>query len=142
MRRFPKTPGYGAAWLRFKHDFFADTRLRSIVAPAVGYAFQPDNGSLNVEIGPTRVGEDFDDQPDQTFWGPGLFVDYTQGLLQGFTATHICSIPRHTASFGSRPRRSGGMARIAPRPKRRRQKADFPCAVLASPAAGVYDPIR
>ena len=48
----------------------------------MGYAFQTDNGSPNIEIGPTRVGEDFDDQPDQTFRGPGLFVDYTQGLLQ------------------------------------------------------------
>lgn len=89
-RRFPNTAWYGAAWLRLKHDFFADTRLRSIIGPALGYRLQPDGGgSFSAEAGPIHLHEDFYDQPDQGFWGPGIFVDFTQPLLQDHLEVYL-----------------------------------------------------
>ena len=81
-RRFPHSPWYGAAWLRFNHDRFADLRLRSLVGPALGYQFEADDETrLSAEIGPLYVHEHFYDQPDAAVWGPALFVDYEQVLI-------------------------------------------------------------
>ena len=82
VRRFPKTPWYGAAWLRLKHDRFADLRLRTIVGPALGYRFDSVSGvRLSAEMGPIHISENFYDQADSELWGPGLFVDYEQDLI-------------------------------------------------------------
>jgi putative salt-induced outer membrane protein YdiY len=80
-RFLPHTSWYGAAWLRLKNDYFADVRLRTIAAPAAGYAFQAGSARLSIELGPTYVSEDYYNNPDETYWGPGLFLDYTQGFL-------------------------------------------------------------
>lgn len=80
--RFAQSPWYGAAWLRFSHDRFADLRLRSLIGPALGYQFEAgDNTRLSAEIGPIYLREDFYEQPDKDFWGPGLFIDYEQDLI-------------------------------------------------------------
>jgi putative salt-induced outer membrane protein YdiY len=82
IRRFPRTPWYGAGWLRFKHDRFADVRLRTIVGPALGYRFNTvPSTRLSAEIGPIYIREDFYDETDTDLWGPGLFVDFEQDLL-------------------------------------------------------------
>lgn len=81
-RRFPQSRWYGAAWLRFKHDRFADLRLRYLVGPALGYQFDgSDSIRLSAEVGPIYLREDFYDQPDKSSWGPGLFIDYEQDLI-------------------------------------------------------------
>ncbi len=81
-RRFPRSPWYGAAWLRFKHDRFADLDLRSLVGPAIGYLFDTsDKIRLSAEFGPIYLREDFYDQQDTNLWGPGLFIDYEQDLV-------------------------------------------------------------
>jgi putative salt-induced outer membrane protein YdiY len=78
---FRNTPWYGAAWLRLKNDRFADVRLRTIAAPALGYAFEAGGARLSVEVGPTYVNEDYYVHENASYWGPGLFVDYAQGLF-------------------------------------------------------------
>jgi len=86
----PKTPWYGAAWLRLKKDRFADVRLRTIAAPSVGRVFQlGGSGSLSVEVGPTYLNEDFYTNDDESYWGPGLFVDYEQSLLGDRLALYL-----------------------------------------------------
>jgi putative salt-induced outer membrane protein YdiY len=81
-RRFPRSPWYGSAWLRIKHDRFADLRLRYLVGPAIGYQFDgSDRIRLSAEVGPIYLREDFYEQRDNTFWGPGLFIDYEQDLI-------------------------------------------------------------
>jgi putative salt-induced outer membrane protein YdiY len=81
-RRFPRSPWYGSAWLRFKHDRFADLRLRSIVGPAIGYQFDGSaNTRLSAEVGPVYLREDFYDQRDNLSWGTGVFIDYEQDLI-------------------------------------------------------------
>lgn len=82
VRRFHKTPWYGAGWLRFKHDRFADLRLRTIVGPALGYRFNTAEGTnLAAEVGPIYINEDFYDEGDLNLWGPGLFIDFEQDLI-------------------------------------------------------------
>jgi len=81
-RRFRQSPWYGAAWLRFKHDRFADLRLRYLVGPSLGYQFDTrDDIRLSAEIGPVYLHQDFYDYQDSDFWGPGLFIDYEQDLM-------------------------------------------------------------
>ncbi|MEA3639716.1 MAG: DUF481 domain-containing protein [Lamprobacter sp.] len=81
-RRFPKSPWYGAAWLRLKHDRFADLRLRYLVGPSLGYRFSThDDMRLSAEVGPIYLHEDFYDHEDAERWGPGVFIDYEQDLL-------------------------------------------------------------
>jgi putative salt-induced outer membrane protein YdiY len=82
IRRFPHTPWYGAVWLRFRHDLFADLRLRTIIGPGLGYQLQESEDTrLSVEFGPVHIREDYYDQNDLDHWGPGLFMDYEQDLL-------------------------------------------------------------
>jgi len=81
-RRFPTSPWYAAAWLRFKHDRFADLRLRSLLGPSIGYQLDANEDiRVSAEIGPIYLKEDFYDQQDNDFWGPGLFIDYEQALI-------------------------------------------------------------
>ncbi|MCG6942621.1 MAG: DUF481 domain-containing protein [Thiohalocapsa sp.] len=80
-RFFPDTRWYGAAWLRLKKDRFADVRLRTIAAPALGYRFETGGARFSVELGPTYLNEDYYAHANESYWGPGLFVDYQQGLL-------------------------------------------------------------
>lgn len=55
-RHFRRSPWYGAAWLRFKHDRFADLRLRYLVGPSLGYRFDTrDDIRLSAEIGPVYL---------------------------------------------------------------------------------------
>ncbi|MCF7992428.1 MAG: DUF481 domain-containing protein [Thiohalocapsa sp.] len=82
IRRFPHTAWYGAVWLRFRHDRFADLRLRTIIGPGLGYQLQESEDTrLSVELGPVHIREDYYDQNDLDHWGPGLFMDYEQDLL-------------------------------------------------------------
>lgn len=81
-RRFPKTPWYGSFWLRLKHDRFADIKLRYLTGPGLGYQFDAgEKINLSAEIGPIYLHEDFYEVSDNTFWGPGLFIDYEQSLV-------------------------------------------------------------
>lgn len=78
-RRLFKSPWYASAWLYFKHDRFADLRLRYLAGPALGYTFaegQPRN--LRAEAGLFYFEDDFYDQTDQRYWGPGWYLDYDQ----------------------------------------------------------------
>lgn len=72
---------YGSAWLRLKHDYFADLRLRYLVGPGLGYKFFDGLGlNLRAEIGPIYLNQDFYEQDDTHAWGPALFLDYDQNF--------------------------------------------------------------
>jgi putative salt-induced outer membrane protein YdiY len=81
-RFFPDTPWYGAAWLRLKNDRFADVRLRTIAASALGYAFGTGGTQLSVELGPAYLNEDHYVSPNASYWGPGVFVELEQALFR------------------------------------------------------------
>jgi putative salt-induced outer membrane protein YdiY len=77
-RHFP-SGWYGAGWLALKHDRFANLRLRTLGGPALGYlAFENPAHNLSIEAGPMMLRDDFYQQPDQTFWGSGWFLNYDQ----------------------------------------------------------------
>lgn len=79
--RYFRGPWYAAAWLRLKHDRFADVRIRYLAGPALGYKWAERPGlNLRTEIGAIYLHEDFYDQGDTDAWGPGLFIDYDQEL--------------------------------------------------------------
>ncbi len=79
--RLFQSPWYAAAWLRMKHDRFADIRFRYLVGPALGYRFfEKPVRNLSAELGAIYLDEDFYDHVDEDYWGPALFIDYDQYL--------------------------------------------------------------
>ena len=82
-RLFPSR-WYGAAWFTFKHDRFADLRLRTLGGPAVGYlAFETDALNLAVQTGPAVLRDDFYGQPDEDSVGAAWLLRYDQLVWQG-----------------------------------------------------------
>jgi putative salt-induced outer membrane protein YdiY len=77
------TPWFASAWLYFKHDRFADLRLRYLLGPALGYRFiesKPLN--LSAEAGIFYLNDDFYDLSDEDYWGPGWNLIYDQYVWQ------------------------------------------------------------
>jgi len=63
---------YGSIFALSKHDRFADLRLRFLVGPAAGYRFfEREDLTLSAEGAVMYLNDDFLDQADQEFWGPG-----------------------------------------------------------------------
>jgi hypothetical protein len=59
-RRLFKSPWYASAWLYFKHDRFADLRLRYLAGPALGYTFaEGPPRNLRAEAGLFYFEDDF-----------------------------------------------------------------------------------
>jgi putative salt-induced outer membrane protein YdiY len=82
-RLFPSR-WYGAAWLAFKHDRFADLRLRTMGGPAIGYlAYESEALNLSVELGPTVLEDDYYDNVDHESLGTSLSLNYDQLLWRG-----------------------------------------------------------
>ena len=72
---------YGSALTLLKHDRFADLRLRFLAGPAAGYRFfDTEPLSLAVEAGVFYLNDDFVTRPDEEFWGPAWWVDYSQKI--------------------------------------------------------------
>ncbi len=72
---------YGSAFTLLKHDRFADLRLRFLLGPAAGYRFfDSEPLSLAVEVGVFYLNDDFIGRPDEEFWGPAWWVDYSQKI--------------------------------------------------------------
>jgi hypothetical protein len=68
-------PWYASAWLRLKHDRFADLRFRYLAGPSLGYRFFEGEGlNLSAELGAIYLSEDFHDNPKRDNWGPSLFL--------------------------------------------------------------------
>lgn len=83
-RRLFNSPWYGSAWLFFKHDRFDDLRLRFVTGPALGYTFdESPTRNLRAEAGVFYVNDDFYDDDDERYWGPGWYIDYDQLVWQG-----------------------------------------------------------
>ncbi len=70
---------YYAGALMFKHDKFADLKLRTMLGPGIGYRFFDSKAkNLRLEAGPYYLSDDFYDQEDQAYWGPAWYLDYDQ----------------------------------------------------------------
>jgi putative salt-induced outer membrane protein YdiY len=82
-RRLFDGPWYGSAWLFFKHDRFQDLRLRFLTGPALGYTFdESPTRNLRAEAGVFHFRDDFYELDDESYWGPGWFIDYDQLVWQ------------------------------------------------------------
>jgi putative salt-induced outer membrane protein YdiY len=70
---------YYAGALLLRKDAFKDLRLRTSVGPAIGYRFFDSKQlKLRSEFGVFYLDDDFYDQEDESFWGPGWYLDYEQ----------------------------------------------------------------
>lgn len=78
-RRLFDSPWYGSAWLFFKHDRFQDLRLRNLIGPALGYTVEESAGrNLRGEVGVFSVHDNYYQATDESYWGPGWYLDYNQ----------------------------------------------------------------
>ncbi len=68
---------YYSVMLLLRQDRFKDLKLRSGIGPALGYRFYDSRQlSLRTEFGIYYMEDDFYDQNDETFWGPGWYLHY------------------------------------------------------------------
>ena len=82
-RRLFDSPWYGSAWLYFRHDRSQDLRLRFLVGPALGYTFdESPTRNLRAEAGVFHFRDDFYELDDESYWGPGWYLDYDQLVWQ------------------------------------------------------------
>lgn len=70
---------YTSAALLLKRDYFADLKLRTTLAPGLGYRFFSSDGlNLRTEMSITYLVDDYYDQADEKAWGLGWYIDYDQ----------------------------------------------------------------
>jgi putative salt-induced outer membrane protein YdiY len=70
---------YYSIAILFRQDRFKDLKLRTTLGPALGYRFFDTRLlKLRTEVGIYYLEDDFYDQSDETFWGPGWYLDYEQ----------------------------------------------------------------
>jgi len=70
---------YYSIALLFRQDRFRDLKLRTSLGSALGYRFFDSRPlSLRTEVGIYYLEDDFYEQSDETFWGPGWYLDYEQ----------------------------------------------------------------
>jgi hypothetical protein len=56
-----------------------DLKLRSSVGPGIGYRFHDSKQlKLRTELGAFYLQDDFYEQEDESFWGPGWHLEYEQ----------------------------------------------------------------
>ena len=69
---------YGGALL-LRQDLFKDLKLRAAVGPTLGYRFfDTTHLKLRTELGAYYLEDDFYEQVDESFWGPGWYLEYEQ----------------------------------------------------------------
>jgi putative salt-induced outer membrane protein YdiY len=70
---------YLSGTVGFRQDNFKDLKLRSSVGPGIGYRFH-DNKQLKLrtELNIFYLQDDFYEQEDESFWGPGWYLEYEQ----------------------------------------------------------------
>ncbi len=70
---------YYAGALLFRQDVFKDLKLRTSIGPGIGYRFFDSKQlKLRSEFGIFYLKDDFYDKVDQSFWGPGWYLEYEQ----------------------------------------------------------------
>lgn len=76
---------YAGAFLGFEHDQFADLNLRSIIGPLAGYQFfEGKEMNLSVELGPTWVDEDFENESDDRYIAAGWAINFDKFFFDEF----------------------------------------------------------
>lgn len=79
--RLFQSPWYASVFLVLKHDRFADLALRYMVGPSLGYRFAESlTRNLRFEAGGYYLDDDFYDQSDERYLGPGWYLDADQSL--------------------------------------------------------------
>jgi putative salt-induced outer membrane protein YdiY len=62
-----------------RKDVFKDLKLRTSVGPGIGYRFfDTKQLKLRTEVGVYYLNDDFYEQMDESFWGPGWYLEYEQ----------------------------------------------------------------
>jgi putative salt-induced outer membrane protein YdiY len=70
---------YYSGALLLRQDAFKDLKLRTSVGPGIGYRFFDSTQlKLRTEVGVYYLNDDFYEQVDETFWGPGWYLEYEQ----------------------------------------------------------------
>jgi putative salt-induced outer membrane protein YdiY len=70
---------YYSGALLVRQDRFKDLKLRTSAGPAIGYRFFDTTPlKLRTEVGLYYLKDDFYDQVDESFWGPGWYLEYEQ----------------------------------------------------------------
>ena len=70
---------YYSGALLMRQDLFKDLKLRTSVGPALGYRFYDSRQlKLRTELGAYYLEDDFYEQVDESFWGPGWYLEYEQ----------------------------------------------------------------
>lgn len=70
---------YYSGALLLRQDAFKDLKLRTSVGPALGYRFYDTKQlKLRTEVGVYYMEDDFYTQVDESFWGPGWYLEYEQ----------------------------------------------------------------
>jgi putative salt-induced outer membrane protein YdiY len=70
---------YYSVALLLRQDVFKDLKLRSSVGPGIGYRFfDTKQLKLRTEVGVYYLEDDFYEQVDESFWGPGWYLEYEQ----------------------------------------------------------------
>jgi putative salt-induced outer membrane protein YdiY len=68
---------YTSIALLLRQDHFKDLKLRTALGPALGYRFFDSRPlKLRTEVGIYSLEDDFYQQSDETFWGPGWYLGY------------------------------------------------------------------
>lgn len=81
--RFINDKLYYSFVLGFKQEKFADLHLRTTLGPSIGYQFiESEAKNLLAEVGILWINENFIEDEDQSFWGPGWRIDYDRMLLK------------------------------------------------------------
>jgi putative salt-induced outer membrane protein YdiY len=80
---------YYSIALLVRQDKFKDLKLRTTLGPGLGYRFFDSRPlSLRTEVGIFYLKDDFYDQTDETFWGPGWYLDYEQKVWNQRLTVH------------------------------------------------------
>jgi len=70
---------YYSGALLFRQDYFKDLKQRTSVGPALGYRFSDTRQfKLRTELGVYYLKDNFYEQVDESFWGPGWYLEYEQ----------------------------------------------------------------
>ena len=83
--RLFQSPWFPSVWFNIKRDLFADLNLQYMAGLSIGYTFydsKPRN--LSTELGMFYLHQEFSDESEKDFWGPGWVFHFDQFLWKDY----------------------------------------------------------
>lgn len=83
--RLFRSPWFPSVWLNIKKDAFADLTFQYMAGPSIGYTFfdsKPRN--LSAELGLFYLHQEFSNESDEDFWGPGWVFHFDQFIWKDY----------------------------------------------------------